>query len=227
MSGALKEETEREAIEDLLPWHAAGTLSRRDAQRVEAALAVDPELARRFEIVREELASTIHLNESLGAPSARAMDALFAKIDAEPVRRRALSLDIGARMSAFLESLSPRTLAWAGGAAALVIVLQAGLLGGGLMKPQTGGGQFQTASGPSTAPAQTGALVLLRFAPDATAADTTAFLEANHATIVDGPVTGGFYRVRVAAKALPKDKLAEVVKRLQAEKVVEFVSATR
>ncbi len=27
-------------LEELLPWHAAGTLSRRDAQRVEAALAI-------------------------------------------------------------------------------------------------------------------------------------------------------------------------------------------
>ena len=33
-------------IEALLPWHAAGTLSRSDARRVEEALASDPELAR-------------------------------------------------------------------------------------------------------------------------------------------------------------------------------------
>ena len=36
-----KNETERRDIEALLPWHAAGTLSRRDAQRVEAALQQD------------------------------------------------------------------------------------------------------------------------------------------------------------------------------------------
>ena len=65
-------DTERNAIEELLPWHAAGTLSYRDAQSVEAALASDPELARRYELVREELAQTVHLNESLGAPSTRA-----------------------------------------------------------------------------------------------------------------------------------------------------------
>ncbi len=57
-------------------------------QRVETALATDPELARRYELVREELAQTIHLNETLGAPSPRAMQALFAKIDAEPARMR-------------------------------------------------------------------------------------------------------------------------------------------
>ena len=59
-------ETERRDIEALLPWHAAGTLSRRDAQRVEAAIEQDHDLARQFELVREELSETIHLNETLG-----------------------------------------------------------------------------------------------------------------------------------------------------------------
>jgi hypothetical protein len=85
-------EKERHEIEALLPWHAAGTLSRRHADRVEQALAGDCELARRYDLVRQELAETIHLNEALGAPSARAMEKLFAAIEAEeagaPRRRR-------------------------------------------------------------------------------------------------------------------------------------------
>src|SRR3974390_1004269 len=91
---------DREEIETLLPWHAAGTLSRRDAERVERALATDQELARRFTLVREELAETIHLNESLGAPSARAMEKLFAAIDAEEARspRRRRSFDPARRI---------------------------------------------------------------------------------------------------------------------------------
>jgi hypothetical protein len=76
-------EKERREIEALLPWHAAGTLSRRDADRVERALADDPELARRYDFVCQELAETIHLNETLGVPSAHAMEKLFAAIDAE------------------------------------------------------------------------------------------------------------------------------------------------
>ena len=82
----------RHKIEELLPWHATGTLSHRDADRVEQALAADPELAHRYELVRQELAETTRLNETLGAPSARAMKKLFAAIDAEkarvPSRRR-------------------------------------------------------------------------------------------------------------------------------------------
>jgi anti-sigma-K factor RskA len=83
---AINKEPERHEIEALLPWYAAGTLSRRDADRVEQALASDRELARRYDLVREELAETIHLNETLGAPSARAMEKLFAAIDAEEAR---------------------------------------------------------------------------------------------------------------------------------------------
>ena len=79
-------EQEPDEIEMLLPWHAAGTLNSRDARRVEEALARDPGLARQYAVIREEYAETILLNESLGAPSARAMHKLFAAIDAEPAR---------------------------------------------------------------------------------------------------------------------------------------------
>jgi hypothetical protein len=83
---AINEEPERHEIEALLPWHAAGTLSRRDANRVEHALAGDRELARQYELIREELVETIHLNETLGAPSTRAIERLLAAIDAEEAR---------------------------------------------------------------------------------------------------------------------------------------------
>src|SRR5215475_7247555 len=108
--------TDREEIEYLLPWHAAGTLSRRDAERVERALASDQELARRFELVREELGETIHLNESLGAPSARAMTKLFAAIDAEGATKRkpGFAFDLRTKMSEFFGGFAPRTLTYAG-----------------------------------------------------------------------------------------------------------------
>jgi hypothetical protein len=83
---ALNKRPGRHKIEELLPWHATGTLSRRDVDRVEQALAADPELAQRYELVRQELAETTRLNETLGAPSARAMEKLFAAINAEEAR---------------------------------------------------------------------------------------------------------------------------------------------
>src|SRR5580704_18809806 len=127
----INKEPERYEIEALLPWHAAGTLNRRDSDRVEQAIAGDRELARRYELVREELAETIHLNESLGAPSARAMEKLFAAIDAEGAvkRKPGFAFDLRTRVSEFFSAFAPRTLAYASGVAALVILLQAGVIG--------------------------------------------------------------------------------------------------
>src|ERR1700754_1318668 len=88
-------------IEMLLPWHAAGTLNARDARRVEEALARDPGLARQYAVIREEYAETISLNETLGAPSVRAMQKLFAAIDAEPSRRPSVFFNLSSSVSAF------------------------------------------------------------------------------------------------------------------------------
>src|SRR6201987_6150510 len=106
---AINKEPERQEIEALLPWHATGTLNRRDTDRVEQALAGDRELARSYELVREELAETIHLNETLGAPSARVMEKLFAAIDAEEARapRRGHAVDLTRRISDFLSQFTP------------------------------------------------------------------------------------------------------------------------
>lgn len=204
---------ERDEIEALLPWHAAGTLSRRDAERVEHALATDQELARRFSLVREELAETIHLNESLGAPSARAMEKLFAAIDAEgaTIRRRSALADLRARISEFFAGFAPRTLAYAGGAAALLIVLQAGVIGGLLLqnpdKPMT------VASAP---PQKVESVdLLVTFVPQATAAQVTKFLHDHHATIVDGPKGPGMYKLRFEANGAPKDETDRVMKDVQ------------
>jgi putative zinc finger protein len=83
---AINKQHARHEIEELLPWYATGTLSGREAERVEQALAGDRELRTRYDLVRRELAETTRLNEALGAPSARAMDKLFAAINAEEAR---------------------------------------------------------------------------------------------------------------------------------------------
>jgi hypothetical protein len=220
---AIDKETQSE-IEELLPWHAAGTLSRSDARRVEQALAEDPELARRYELVRDEFGETIHLNETLGAPSAHAMEKLFAKIDAEPARKAALSLSFTARVTEFFASFSPRTLAYAGSAAAIAILLQAGIIATVLVKEKSAGG-YQTASTSSNDPG-VGAFTLIRFAPQATQDDVTKFLENNQLSVAAGPMAGGLYKVRVSMTALPKNDLAALVKKLQENKIVGFIATT-
>jgi len=220
----MNKEPEQSDIEALLPWHAVGTLSRRDTQRVEDALARDPELARRYALVRDELGETIHLNETLGAPSAHAMEKLLDKIDAEPARKQAMSFNLGARMAEFLASLSPRTLAWSASAAAFAILLQAGLIASVVIKEKNAGG-YETASAPTT-DSGVGAFTLIRFAPQASSDDVTKFLEANKLSIAAGPMASGLYKVRVAVTGLPKAELANIVKKLQQDKVVGFIATT-
>jgi hypothetical protein len=221
---AINKEPERHEIEALLPWHAAGTLSRRDADRVEQALAGDRELARRYDLVREELAETIHLNETLGAPSARAMEKLFAAIDAEEARspRRQRSFDLAGRISEFLSSLTPRALAWSATAAAVAILLQAAVIAAIVVKEGA-------PSGPSLASAPSeGSFAVVRFAPQATANDITKFLGAYKATLVEGPLNmgGQLYRIRLSETKLPKDEVGKIVRQMQEEsKIIGFIAA--
>ncbi|MFG3594904.1 hypothetical protein [Bradyrhizobium sp. RDI18] len=220
-------------IEMLLPFHAAGTLSVRDARRVEEALAGDPELARQYAVIREEYAETISLNESLGAPSTRSMQKLFAAIDAEPVREPSRSVSLSTRVSEFFASLSPRTLAWSASLGAVALVLQAGVIGAVLMKSQTA--LFETASlslnerssapitrdlGGSLAPPR----ALVRFAPEARIADITALLD-NYQASIDG-AKGGMFRLQFGNKAMSKDEVAGLLSRLQREKIVSLAVAT-
>lgn len=213
---------ERDEIDALLPWYAAGTLSAKEAKRVEDALARDAELARHYELVREELGETIGLNESLGAPSARAFDRLMRGIDAEPARKPQPSLNLAARFSEFVAGFSPRTLAWSAAAAVLAIVLQAAVITGVLINGNKSGG-YQTASAPAATQTQ-GTVVMIRFAAQASGADITTFLEAHNLAIVGGPATGGLYRVRVGTAGLPKADLDRIVKALQQDKTVDFIA---
>jgi hypothetical protein len=226
---ASKKMLEQEPSEEelLLPWHAAGTLNARDARRVDEALARDPELARQYAAIREEYAETIDLNESLGAPSARAMQKLFAAIDAEPAGKPPLSRSISTRIAGFFASLSPRTLAWSSGLGALALVLQAGVIGT-LVTNQPA--SFQTASLSVDEPvtrslgAETPPRALVRFAPDARIADITALLDRYQAVILDA--RGGMFRLQFGGRAMAKDQIAGLMSRLQGEKIVSLAVAT-
>ncbi len=215
-------------IEALLPWHAAGTLSARDSRRVEDALARDPALAKQYAVIREEYAETIALNESLGAPSARAMQKLFAAIDAEPVRKPSASLKLSARIAEFFAGLSPRTLAYSAALGALALLLQAGVIGAILSTQQ--GGAFQTAS--LSGPKETVVRGLgqeppprafVRFAPDARVSDITAFLDANQAVIIDS-TAGGMFRLQFGDKPMSRQDIAGLMTRLQNEKIINLAA---
>ena len=218
MTVSTKNAPEFEEIEKLLPWHAAGTLDPDEAARVETALTEDRELARRFELAREELAETVTLNEALGVPSAGARDRLFAMIDQEPQRKPSAIARLATGFTIFMASLRPRTLAYGATAAALALVLQAGLLAGFLFNEQPV--SHQLASAPTAAAIVEGSHVLIRFNPQASVGEITGFLGDHDAVVVDGPVAGGMFRLRVADTTLPQDELAALVKRMGQSPIV-------
>ncbi len=189
-------EQEPSDLEMLLPWYAAGTLNARDTRRVEEALARDPELARQYAVIREEYAETIGLNESLGAPSVRAMQKLFAAIDAEPARKPDTSHRGASRIAGFFVSLSPRTLAWSASLGALALLLQ------------------------EEPPLR----ALVRFKQEARMSDITALLDTYQASIIGG-AQGGMFRLQFGGAPMRKDEAARLIGKLQSEKIVGLAVA--
>lgn len=221
-------EDEPGEIEALLPWYAAGTLDARETRRVEAALAADPDLVRQYAAIQDEYAETIHLNESLGAPSSSAMQKLFAAIDAEPARAHSNSPRLSSRISGFFASLSPRTLAWSASLGALALLLQAGVIGTVLMQQQEA--TFETASYQSSPKSMTRSLapgrdvvLFVRFKPDARVSDITALLGSYHASVVGG--SGDMFRLQFAGKT--SADAATVLSDLQKEKIVAMAVAAQ
>lgn len=219
-------------IEALLPWHAAGTLSARDARRVEEALSRDPELAKQYAVIRGEYAETIDLNESLGAPSARAMQKLFTAIDAEPTRKPSASLNLSARIAGFFASLSPRTLAYSATLGALALLLQAGVIGAVLMKKETA--TFQTASfqdkerptATRSLTPESGPRAFVRFTPDARVTDVTAFLDAYQASVIDSS-KGGMFRLQFGNRPMSRQETSDLLTKLQNDKIVALAVAAQ
>jgi hypothetical protein len=208
-------------IEALLPWHANGTLSLREARRVEAELMRDPALARQYAVIQDERAETIHLNESLGAPSSRPMQALFAAIDAEPARSSQVTPSFTARIVQMFASLSPRTLAYSAAVGAVLVLLQAGVIGTFMVKGE--GGNYRTAS-VQDARTQAGVIVLVRFVPEARMSEISTLLGTYHASIVDGP-KAGLFRVQIGDKTMSNDEITRLLAQIQSEKIVGFVAA--
>ncbi len=187
---------ERAEISLLLPWYAAGTLSAAETRRVAAAIAQDPELARRLKDIREEAAETLLLNESLPAPSRRAADTLFAAIEAEQTvnpRTYTSKASLAGWLAEKMSGLRPRTLALAAAAAIAVIAVQGGVILGQFAEPRQG---YEIATAPSTIDG--GPQILVNFAPQASIADIESLLKDVGGTIIEGPHAGGLYRVRLS-----------------------------
>jgi hypothetical protein len=84
-------------------------------------------------------------------------------------------------------------------------------------------GGYQTASALASAiVANEGAIVAIRFKPQASVAEVTKFLQAYAATLSGGPLPGNLYRLRIGEANLPQAELAKVVARMAQEEAVEL-----
>jgi hypothetical protein len=226
MMASSKKLLEREPgeIEMLLPWHAAGTLNAPDSRRVDEALGRDPELVREYAVIREEYAETIRLNESLGAPSARAMQKLFVAINMEPAPEFRSSPSIARRFTRFFAKLSPRTLAWSASLGSLAALLQVGVIGLFLINNRPA--SFETASLSNDEPITRGLGVglpraLVRFVPGARFSDVTALLDRYQASIIDGG-KDEIFKLQFGNRAMSTDEVAGLMSRLQNERIVSL-----
>jgi hypothetical protein len=163
------------------------------------------------------------------------MEKLFAGIEKEsgPARRVRPKFSLSSWVAEKYAALSPRTLTWATAAAAMVIVVQAGVLGSLYVGEDAPGyrgidvGPYGTASKAPVSDATSGAFAFIGFVPSATSGDITSFLATNNLAVVDGPRAGGLYRVRIAPTALSKDDAAAAVARLRENRtIVSFVAPT-
>jgi hypothetical protein len=218
------QESEREEIEMLLPWYATRKLDAADHARVERYLESHPEMRRIAELANEEADATFAANEAIAVPRHAILDQLLAKIEAEPKQRATrMATGVWQRCVDWLDGFAPSTLALAGAAAALLVVVQAASIGALLLERQGSPG-FQTATGP-TAVSSKGSFALVTFVPSATVEAITTFLNENHAEIVEGPKAAGVYRVRLSPVVLDAPAAAAAIEKLKSRRdLVSFAA---
>ena len=195
MSEQKTEEIEREEIEMLLPWYATGRLGRSDVARVESYLARHPQLARQLDLVRDEQEQTVAANEALGWPSAGAVDRVMATLPGtssggSPRRAGALHFQWIREFFAFPTASGVR---WAAAGAAALLAVQTATIAALLLSDR--GGSYQLASGQQGG--GDGVTALVAFTDEATAPAISRLLAEFAANIVDGPKSGGLYKIRL------------------------------
>jgi hypothetical protein len=129
------------------------------------------------------------------------------------------AFDLGNRIAKLESSFGRGAIVWLIGAAVLAILVQTALT---TVRVAQQHASYQTASAPAE-----GAIVAVRFAPQASMADVTRFLGAYEAALAGGPRPGNLYRLRIGDTTLPPEELAKVVSRMTQEKVVEFAAAVQ
>ena len=67
-------------------------------------------------------------------------------------------------------------------------------------------------------------IVEVHFAPSKTVAEISQFLETYKASLVDGPLPGGSYRLRISNRSLLPEQVANIVNRMMQDQTVAFAA---
>ncbi len=195
MTEQTTQEMERAEIEMLLPWYATGRLSRAEMARVESYLAQNPQVARQLDLVRDEQEQTVAANEALGWPSAGAFDRLMAALPGAPSggSRQGAGARFFERIREFFAFPTAGGVRWAAAGVAALVAVQTITIAALLLGER--GGSYQVASGQQAG--GEGVSALVAFADEATAPAISRLLSEFRAKIVDGPRSGGVYKIRL------------------------------
>lgn len=217
-------EIENEKLELLLPWYVNGTLDAGNRRRIDDALARDGRLRRSLELALEDREATLHVNERIKAPSVDPLSKIMTAVSSSSrATAFALKQSLAERFKAFVGSLSPRVLAVAAIAAAIVLTVQAAAIGMLSVGQNEGQGMVLASGDGHNAENTIGFIV--RFAPDVTIARATGLLEELGLNIVDGPAGGGLYVVEVPLSEETGPEGEKVLLQMQARSdIVAFVA---
>lgn len=217
--------SEADEIAALLPWYVSGKISAADRARVDSYAKLHPAVLDHIGLARDEADIVFSDNSAIHAPR-DALRRLQESVASSPAARlHGMKASLIDHIGVWLGGLAPRQLAYAGVAAALAIAVQAASIGSLLSNRPSSTG-FETASGPGSELSK-GTFALVAFQPAAPQSTLTAFLADNKFVIVDGPKTGGIYRLRLADAVVTKADLDAAIAKLKARgDLISFVSAT-
>ena len=219
MSDESKDRKVPQDEELLLPFYATGRLMPSDVVRVEQYVGDRPD---RLALVSEEQDAVVAGNEAVAARRAHNFARVAARISATRSQPASRGAGVLGAIRRFFEMPSAQSIRWASAVVAVVIVVQAAAIG--MLALTQHSNQFATASGGS-ASREPGTFATARFADGATVPAIAAMLAGLDMRIVDGPVGGGLFTIRIGPQGMSDADRDRAVASLKARSdLVVFVT---
>lgn len=213
-------------LEACLPWYINGTLDAETRNRIATALLTDARLRKALELAQDEAEAVGDINESIAAPSPRVLDNIVSKLP--PVSRANsafLRWFLAERFTDFMAAMRPRTLVYVAVTAALVLTIQAGVIG--MLALQNQGPGPDLASVPVVDSSTQDLQLIVKFAPGAEFSKVADLLEELDAEIVSGPSGGGLFTIGLEAPQDGEAGVDRLIREIRSKTgIIAFVSRT-